>query len=52
MMCRAFEETRDEKAISIAKNLIEMGQMSLEQIAQATELPLEKIRDLASKKTA
>jgi len=51
-MCRAFEETRNEKAILIAKNLIAMGQMSLEMIAQATELPLEKIQELASMKAA
>ena len=52
IMCRAFEETRNEKAIQIAKNLIAMGQMSLEMIAQATELPLEKVQELASVKTA
>ena len=51
-MCRAFEETRNEKAIRIAKNLIEQGQLSLELIAQATELPLEKIQELAGVKTA
>lgn len=52
IMCRAFEETRNEKAIQIAKNLIDMGQMSLEMIAKATELPLEKVEELASVKTA
>ena len=52
IMCRAFEETRNEKAIRIAKNLIEQGQLSLELIAQATELPLEKIQELAGVKTA
>ena len=56
IMCRAFEETRNEaslrRAISIAKNLIEMGQMPLEMIAKATELPLEKVQELAGVKTA
>ena len=52
IMCRAFEETRNEKAIRIAKNLIEMGQMSIEMIAKATELPLEKVQELAGVKTA
>ena len=33
-MCRAFEETKNEKAIQIAKNLIAMEQMSLEMISQ------------------
>ena len=51
-MCRAFDETRNEKAIRIAKNLIEMGQMSIEMIAKATELPLEKVQELAGVKTA
>ena len=47
IMCRAFEETRNEKAIQIAKNLIAMGQLTLEMIAKATELPLSKIQELA-----
>ena len=56
IMCRAFEETRNEasmrRAITIAKNLIAMGQMTIEMIAQATELPVEKVQELAGKKTA
>ena len=48
----AAPKTRNEKAIRIAKNLIEQGQLSLELIAQATELPLEKIQELAGVKTA
>lgn len=55
-MCRAFEETRNEasmrRAITIAKNLIAMGQMTIEMIAQATELPVEKVQELAGMKTA
>ena len=51
-MCKAFEETRNEKAIRIAKNMIEKGKYDLEDIAEVTELPLEKIQELAGKKTA
>lgn len=55
-MCRAFEETRDaaayQKSIDIAKNLIEIGEITLETIAKACGLPLEKIQELAGAKTA
>ena len=55
-MCRAFEETRDEaryqEKIDIAKNLIEIGEMTLEAIAKACRLPLEKVQELAGAKTA
>ena len=50
-MCRAFEETRLEKAMRIAKNLIEQGQLTLEVIASVTELPLEEIQKLAAEVT-
>ena len=52
IMCKAFEETRNEKAIRIARNMIELNQFPLELIAQVTELPLEKVQELAGKKTA
>lgn len=51
IMCRAFEETRLEKAMQIAKNLIEQGQLTLEVIASVTELPLEEIQKLAAEMT-
>ena len=44
---RAKEAGREEKAIEAAKNLLRMGLLSHEQIAQAEELPLEKIQELA-----
>ena len=48
---RAEEAGREkgalEKAIESAKNLLRMGLLSHEQIAQAEELPLEKIQELA-----
>ena len=52
IMCRAFEETRNEKAVRIAENLIAKGKLTIEEIAEATELPLDKIQELAGKKTA
>ena len=45
-MSKAFEETKNEKAIRIAKNMIELNQFPLELIAQVTELPLEKVQEL------
>ena len=48
IMCRAFEDTRKEKALRIAKNLIVQGQLTLEIIADVTELPLEEIQKLAA----
>ncbi|MBR4789452.1 MAG: hypothetical protein IK024_01020, partial [Treponema sp.] len=41
-----------EKAIEAAKNLLRMGLLSHEQIAQAEELPLEKIQELAEEVAA
>ena len=46
----AFRLGKEEGAIETAKNLLTMN-LSLEQIAQATSLPLEKIQELASKIT-
>jgi len=48
----AFEQTRNEKAIRIALKMLERGKMTLEEIAEDTELPLETIQELAKKKTA
>ena len=50
-MCRAFEETRNEaslrRAISIAEKMITKGKLSLEEVAEYTELSLEKVQELA-----
>lgn len=51
-MCRAFEETRNEKAIWIAQRLIELGKNTLEEIALVTGLSIEKVQELAGAKTA
>jgi hypothetical protein len=51
-MCKAFEETRNQKAIDIARNLIELGKLTLEEIADVTNLTLEKVQELAGVKSA
>lgn len=51
-MCRVMEEMRDDVRISIALNLIAMNKLSLEDIAASAELPLEKVKELAEKKSA
>lgn len=55
-MCRAFEETRREgalqHAIDTASRLIVRGKLTLEEIAEDTDLPLEKVQELAGTKTA
>lgn len=59
-MCRAFEETRLEgerqgalqHAIETALRMIEGGKLTLEEIAQYTGLPIEKVQELAGTKTA
>lgn len=47
IVCMAFEETRNERSIWIAKNLIEAGKMALEEIATACGIPLEKVKEIA-----
>ena len=52
IVCVAFEQTRNEKAIRIAMNMIERGTYTLEEIAEVCELPLEKVQELAKQKGA
>ena len=55
-VCKAIEiygrEQRNEEKIKMAKKLIARGKMSLEEIAEDSELPLEKVEELAAVKTA
>ncbi len=51
-MCRVMEEMRDDVRVEIVLEMIRDGQVSLEKIAQYTSLPLEKVRELAEKKSA
>lgn len=52
IMCRVMEEMRDDVKIAIALNLIAMNKLSLEEIAIGADLPLEKVKELAEKKSA
>ena len=49
-MSKSFDEIREEKAIRIAKNLIKRGKSTLQEIAEVTELSLEKVQALAAAK--
>jgi len=62
-MCKVMEDMRNtawnegkiegriegikENAVETAKNLIKMGLLTFEQIAQATKLPVEQVKELA-----
>lgn len=50
VMAGFVEEGEEKKAIDIAKNLIEMGKLTLEDIVSVTGLPLTKIQELAGQK--
>ena len=56
IMCKAFEETRREGAyraqVETAKRMIARGKLTLEELAEDTDLPLETVRELAGQKTA
>lgn len=41
-----------ERAIEIAKRLIAQGKLSLEDIADAADLPVEKVRELSEQRSA
>ena len=49
-MSRATDEMkysiREEKAVSIAENLLQLHILTHEQIANATELPIAKVKEL------
>jgi len=53
-MCRVVEDMRNEaeyyKAIEIAKRMIARGRATLEEIAEDTDLALNKIQELSVKK--
>ena len=44
---QGIEQGAEQKAIETAKKFISMG-LSLEQVAEGTELPLEKVQELAN----
>ena len=49
-MCRAMEEMRNETAretsLETAKNLFLIGKLTYEEIAQATKLTVEEVKEL------
>ena len=55
-MCKAMEDMRNETAermkTEIAKRLLSQGKLSIEDIASAADLPVEKVRELAGEKGA
>ena len=55
-MCKVLEDMRNEtaerKSIEIVKRLIAQGKLSLEDIAEAADLPVEKVRELSEQRSA
>jgi len=51
-LCMELEKNGNERAVWIAQNLIEVGKMTLEEIAKACGLSIDKVRELADKKSA
>ena len=55
-MCEAMEDMRNEAALEKAKktalNMLMLGKLAYEEIAQCTELPLDEVKALAEKKRA
>ena len=46
-LAEGIEQGAEQKAIETAKNFLKEG-LSVEQIARCTELPLEKVQELAT----
>ena len=55
-MCKAIEEMRNETArktsLETAKSLLLIGKLTCEEIAQATKLTVEEVKELDGKKSA
>lgn len=55
-MCKAIEEMRNETArktsLETAKSLLLIGKLTCEEIAQATKLTVEEVKELDGKKRA
>ena len=47
-----MDDMRDELKQKLARKMIERGELSLEDIADYSELSLEKVKELAENKTA
>ena len=55
-MCKVLEDMRNETAMNerekMAKRLIAQGKLSLEDIAEAADLPVEKVREISEQRSA
>ena len=55
-MCRVLETYGEQmalrRAIEVALKLIAKGKMTLEEIAEVSDFSLEKVKELADKRTA
>ncbi len=55
-MCKAMEDMRNESAenrsVEIAKNLLQLGKLTFEEIASSAGLTIERVKELASPKVA
>ena len=47
-MSEIVERANLEQAVEFAKKMIEMGKLTLEEIANVCKLPLEKVQELAA----
>ena len=56
VVCKAIEEMRNETArktsLETAKSLFLIGKLTYEEIAQATKLTVEEVKELDGKKSA
>ena len=55
-MCKVMEDMRNESAerrsVEIAKNLLQLGKLTFEEIASSAGLTIERVKELAMPKTA
>ncbi len=55
-MSKVMEEMRNESAehrsVEIAKNLLKLGKLTFEEIASSAGLTIERVKELATPKTA
>ena len=49
-MCKVMEDMRNDERIDGAKRLLEIGKLSIEEIASAMRLSVERVKELASQK--
>lgn len=55
-MCRAMEEMRNEatreNALEIARSLLRIDKLTYEEIAQATKLTVDEVKELEEKRSS